>query len=224
MGCQAGCVKLQANVLNHWDPQTYNAGCYNPTSKLDDGVTPSPHAKGEAIDIGIEVPFRGRNSTGQEIFMWFYNNRVTLHIVQIIWDGQVWSASRAADGIHAYTVNLHNDHIHVQLSASAAADPTLPIPPFPGEVVAPPPPAPPVAVHTPLPILRLGSHGPAVKVAQALLNNKLHAGLKVDGEFGPATDHAVRQFQSNIQRYFHLGASFPVDGIVGGGTWYWLSK
>jgi peptidoglycan hydrolase-like protein with peptidoglycan-binding domain len=59
-------------------------------------------------------------------------------------------------------------------------------------------------------VLRAGSQGDAVKVAQTLLNNKGHW-LVADGVFGPATDNATRQFQHNC--------GLAVDGIVGTQTW-----
>ncbi|MFF7652874.1 peptidoglycan-binding protein [Streptomyces sp. NPDC007983] len=45
-------------------------------------------------------------------------------------------------------------------------------------------------------ILRRGSTGKAVKALQKNLNAVQQAGLTVDGEFGPATEKAVRTFQS----------------------------
>jgi hypothetical protein len=72
-------------------------------------------------------------------------------------------------------------------------------------------------------VLRQGSTGDAVKWLQVLLNSKVDAGLVVDGVFGPATDAAVRQIQSDIRNFFNLGDQMAVDGIVGPQTWFWLS-
>jgi len=61
------------------------------------------------------------------------------------------------------------------------------------------------------PTLRRGSRGPAVMELQRKLNGVSGAGLVVDGDFGPRTEQAVRNFQA----FFQLG----VDGIVGPKTW-----
>ncbi|GAA2774531.1 penicillin-insensitive murein endopeptidase [Streptomyces showdoensis] len=59
--------------------------------------------------------------------------------------------------------------------------------------------------------VRQGDNGSAVKAVQYLLNAKRAAGLTVDGDFGPATVTAVKNFQS------HAGLS--ADGVVGPDTW-----
>ncbi|MFB2877964.1 peptidoglycan-binding domain-containing protein [Floridanema aerugineum] len=59
-------------------------------------------------------------------------------------------------------------------------------------------------------IIRLGSKGKDVMYLQQLLNKKGYS-LKVDGDFGPRTEDAVRRFQKS----HHL----KVDGIVGPATW-----
>lgn len=138
MGCQAGCTKLQTAVLKRWDPQTYNAGCFNPASKLDGTNTPSAHALGEAIDIGIEPAYRGRTDAGQAIFLWLHEHRIELGILQLIWDGQIWSAFNQPGVIRPYTANPHRDHIHCQLGKATAYDAGLKIPAFPGDDVADP--------------------------------------------------------------------------------------
>lgn len=73
--------------------------------------------------------------------------------------------------------------------------------------------APAVTYQLPLPLLRIGDKGPAVKAAQALLIN---AGYRCgpwanDGDFGPDTDAAVRRYQARF--------GLEVDGEIGGETW-----
>ena len=64
-----------------------------------------------------------------------------------------------------------------------------------------------------LPVLTKGSKGKSVKSLQALLiTNGCYCGISgVDGDFGSATDKAVRQFQK--------AEGLVVDGIVGSATW-----
>lgn len=91
----------------------------------------------------------------------------------------------------------------------------------PGDVAAPAPSKPPVVpppvtggryiVNVSLPLLRRGSKGQHVSGLQGILNGKGNQGLNIDGDFGPATEQAVR----NWQIFFGLAA----DGIVGPVTW-----
>ncbi|MBQ4094151.1 MAG: peptidoglycan-binding protein, partial [Oscillospiraceae bacterium] len=68
----------------------------------------------------------------------------------------------------------------------------------------------------PTSVLRRGSSGSDVRLAQFLLNlaAAFYGGfspITVDGRFGPATEAAVREFQ--------LSRSITADGIIGGVTW-----
>lgn len=61
-------------------------------------------------------------------------------------------------------------------------------------------------------VLQLGSpNSTCVKFAQQAINRISGRGLTVDGDFGPATDKAVR----DLQRWLHL----TVDGVIGPQTW-----
>jgi hypothetical protein len=66
------------------------------------------------------------------------------------------------------------------------------------------------------PTLRLGSTGPTVFALQRVLNAVLGSRLIIDGDFGPATELAVKSYQ----RRAHL---IP-DGIVGPLTWEALDE
>ncbi|TCO56917.1 peptidoglycan-binding protein [Actinocrispum wychmicini] len=63
------------------------------------------------------------------------------------------------------------------------------------------------------PTLRKGSTGPAVRELQTRLNTSYpaYSHLVADGDFGPATEQVVREFQRR--------AGLTVDGIVGPHTW-----
>jgi len=61
------------------------------------------------------------------------------------------------------------------------------------------------------PLVVRGNTGERVIALQNLLNQRIHAGLVVDGIFGPLTNTAVRNFQASR----HI----LVDGKVGNQTW-----
>jgi peptidoglycan hydrolase-like protein with peptidoglycan-binding domain len=63
-----------------------------------------------------------------------------------------------------------------------------------------------------LPLVNENDNGPAVRAVQHLLSEKFgYNSVAVDGDFGPITDDAVRDFQSAYD--------LQVDGIVGPNTW-----
>lgn len=59
--------------------------------------------------------------------------------------------------------------------------------------------------------LKRGSRGDTVKALQWALNVLINAGLYIDGNYGPATEAAVKEFQKR--------AGLAVDGIAGKNTW-----
>ncbi|MEV7240536.1 peptidoglycan-binding protein [Streptomyces sp. NPDC093248] len=70
-------------------------------------------------------------------------------------------------------------------------------------------------------ILRKGSTGPAVKTLQQNLNTVMGAGLDADGDFGPATDKAVRAFQTKYGlesdgEYGPASAAMMASALKGG--------
>lgn len=65
-----------------------------------------------------------------------------------------------------------------------------------------------------VPTLKSGNTGTAVKVLQVLLNERIKAGLTVDGQFGSGTETAV-----NVAK---KAAGLGQDGIAGVALWAWL--
>jgi peptidoglycan hydrolase-like protein with peptidoglycan-binding domain len=59
--------------------------------------------------------------------------------------------------------------------------------------------------------VRSGSTGEAVKGVQVRMNMRQAAPIAVDGDFGPQTEQAVREFQES--------QTIEIDGIVGPVTW-----
>ena len=59
--------------------------------------------------------------------------------------------------------------------------------------------------------VRLGSTGEAVKGVQVRMNLRQAAPIAVDGDFGPLTEQAVREFQQS--------RAIEIDGVVGPITW-----
>lgn len=78
-------------------------------------------------------------------------------------------------------------------------------------------PAPPTTQNTPaMPTVRYGSQGPAVAQAQQMLNvaGAATPELNPDGQFGPLTQQAVKNFQG--------GVGAVADGVIGAITWGYL--
>lgn len=191
---------------------------------------PSIHSEWRAGDSKVPVERNG-HIVGHALVDFLTRNAAQLGIMETIFARRRRSA--AYPNGKAYTgPSPHLDHVHWALSRHACRHlnvPTIraiaagsPGAPFP----APQPPATPT---TPPPVdlkalagaiqmckigavLRLGVDNPnCVKFAQAAINRISGRGLKVDGDFGPATHQAV----VDLQTWFRL----PVDGVIGPITW-----
>src|SRR6188508_890289 len=62
-----------------------------------------------------------------------------------------------------------------------------------------------------MPTVQKGDEGDAVAQAQRALRRTPNLGLEVDGEFGPLTEGATKEFQKQ--------AGLPVTGVVDDATW-----
>lgn len=102
--------------------------------------------------------------------------------------------------------NLHYHHLHVSLSRLATGYDAPG-----GWGIGKPPSGPKPPPASKQPTIRLGSSGQHVAYWQGVLNLVGGARLRVDSQFGPATEAATRRFQA----FFRL----KVDGIVGPATW-----
>jgi hypothetical protein len=115
-----------------------------------------------------------------------------------------------SDGTKADAVQFANPRFtgqHYDLSTIYGRLPSIGPAPEPG----PPQPPTPGGSDVQVPTIQNGSKGGPVKAAQSILNGKAGARLALDGDFGPATQAAVRAWQT----FFRL----EVDGIVGPQTW-----
>lgn len=135
-------------------------------------------------------------------------------IFYLIHDGMIDNSN---DVTTPYTgANKHTKHMHISVkwdqpdkydNGRAWAIPMLTIVP---EGEKPPKPGP---VSTQRPTVRKGDNNAHVAALQARLNRdySAYSRLTVDGDFGPATDAVVREFQRR--------AGLVVDGVVGPKTW-----
>jgi peptidoglycan hydrolase-like protein with peptidoglycan-binding domain len=152
-------------------------------------------------------------------------------VTYVIFNRRIWSRARAAEGWRAYSgTNPHTHHCHISIRATSRDDlrdwawvsattsdvqssPTTPA----GPTTTPAPQSPAVpprkVTHVePYPgiQLRRGARGLLVRRVQERLV-VLRWDIRVDGDFGPATETSVR----GVQRRNNL----EVDGVIGRYTW-----
>lgn len=123
-------------------------------------------------------------------------------ISYVISNGEIWNH---AQGWHKYYgTNPHDHHAHVSVSETPALFDDKSDWVWEAGMAAMPGDRP-VAAQITDPILKRGSKGEAVDRLQAML------GIKIDSQFGPATEKAVKAFQA--------ARNLTADGVVGLYTW-----
>jgi murein L,D-transpeptidase YcbB/YkuD len=166
----------------------------------------SEHEEGRAFDWGVNANNAADKARAEEMLAWLlatdqYGNKHAnarrLGIMYLIWNRKIWGAYLPDQGWRTYSgTNPHTDHVHVSFSWAGARKQTT------WWTKADQPAS--------WPTVRRGATGVDVQTAQYLLNATGQS-LVADGQFGPATETAVKQFQA--------ANGNTADGIVGMLTW-----
>lgn len=88
----------------------------------------SIHSEGRAIDCHGFVSKPAEAAQAEAYIRWLMANAVELQVATIIWNRQIWSWTRRAQGWRSYMTkpnhNPHTDHFHVDLSWEGALHPS----------------------------------------------------------------------------------------------------
>ena len=104
-------------------PQTRNLGIYNKRNVAGTN-TPSAHAEGRALDIGLLVARPSEKVLGDQLFTLLINNAAELGLDHIIWNRKIWSAQHPT--IRQYVGHSpHTDHIHVAFTREGSQQVTF---------------------------------------------------------------------------------------------------
>jgi hypothetical protein len=105
-------------------PQTRNLGIYNPRNVAGTN-TPSAHAEGRALDIGLLVSRPNEKMIGDELFKLFIKNSGELGLDHVIWDRQIWSQVHPKlRPYHGHSP--HTDHVHVAFTREGSQSTSFP--------------------------------------------------------------------------------------------------
>jgi hypothetical protein len=105
-------------------PQTRNDGIYN-NRNIAGTHTPSLHAEGRALDIGLSVSHPDEKLIGDQLFKVFIDSATPVGFQELIWNHQIWSTARPH--IHRYTGHdPHTGHIHAGFTRTASQQASMP--------------------------------------------------------------------------------------------------
>jgi hypothetical protein len=106
-------------------PQARNLGIFN-RRNIAGTNTPSLHAEGRALDIGLRVTDPSEKLVADQLFQAFMDLGAQIGLQEVIWNRRIWSARRPVP--HAHTgSNPHTDHIHVGFTRAASQSLEFPI-------------------------------------------------------------------------------------------------
>ena len=123
-GMLPGTRKMREYLLTYL-PQTHDIGGYSCRPIVGAPSSMSVHATGRALDIMIPTTSDGTadNDLGDPIGRWLIEHSEELGIQLVIWDRTIWTAEHSLPKARAYTgEHPHHDHLHVELSTTAAAE------------------------------------------------------------------------------------------------------
>ena len=99
-------------------PQARSLGIYNPRNVAGTN-TPSAHAEGRALDIGLLVSNPSEKLLGDQLFQAFIETGPQVGLDHVIWNRKIWSISQG--GPRPYTgVSPHTDHVHVAFTRAGS--------------------------------------------------------------------------------------------------------
>jgi hypothetical protein len=106
-------------------PQPRFLGIYN-RRNVAGTSTPSAHAEGRALDIGLLVSRPDEKALGDQLFDLLIRNAAELGLDHVIWNRRIWSSARG--GPRPYTgVSPHTDHIHVAFTRDGSQQTDFPL-------------------------------------------------------------------------------------------------
>jgi hypothetical protein len=128
-GPSAGATKLLNYLKSTF--QGRSMGVYN-CRNVRGGKSKSLHSEGRAIDWGLNANNAATLAEGNKIRDWLVGNGAAnaknMGVQEVIWNRQIWSSSKAAQGMRSYGgTNPHTDHLHIGMNRWGASnfDPSI---------------------------------------------------------------------------------------------------
>lgn len=185
--------------------QHYSQLNYGISRSCNAGLT--EHSEGRALDWMLDKNDVRQREIADSVVAWLVAPDAQgrpgamarrFGVMYIIWDRKIWGTYNMGVGWRRYYgASPHTDHIHFSFSWDGAMQRTswwtgkawTSVTKTPGGTSGTPV-TPPVATPDSYPTLKVGAKGDDVKLAQKVI------GVTADGAFGPATQTALRRWQS----------------------------